>query len=645
MYCSDNGNGTFSNPLIWGDYPDPDIIRVGVDFYLVSSSFTCAPGIPICHSMDLVNWRIIGHAYDRLPDSNPAYVMKDGATAYRGGSWAPFIRHRAGRFYIGFCTPAEGFFMCIADHPEGPYERIAFGVELYDPSLLFDDDGRVFVFHGANGIYVTELEADARSVKTQPQPIFQTPFGTPLEGSHIYKRNGWYYLCLTCRGYNGLQVILRSRAITGPYDWRIICADDLNYAGAGLHQGGFVELDTGDTWFFLFQDRDYLGRLPVLLPVRWEEDWPRLGDDQNYGKVAVTLRKPSLSSARACVPEGSDEFDEPTLHKAWHWNHNPDDTRWSLNEHPGWIRLKAPNAVDFLSARNTLMQKIIGPASQAETKVMIAGMKPGDIAGLAVVNIPYAYIGVEWGECPTIVLVHNGVRTVEFQISPVPEIDFRLVVDADGLAHFAYRTQDMPYVNLGEGFIMEFTPKTFLGNRIGLFCYHFDREGEGGYADFDYLRFPPLRPARRFCAYEPIPAVAYDDERGTDTQRLQEKRPAQHLVNLNDGDWVRFDQIDFGAGAEQFQVCACPIRDGGFIEIRLGSVTGKPIGTCEIPPNGNVLEWSRDFFEYTCTVAPVCGIQSICLRFRGGPGSLFKLESFKFWRRFSTIQEGSGQGP
>lgn len=496
MRHSDNLNGTFTNPLIFADYPDPDIIRVGADFYMVSSSFHHAPGIPVCHSRDLVNWRVVGHAYERLPKTNPAYSMQDGKVAYRGGSWAPCIRHHNGRFYIGFNTPDEGFFLCIAERPEGPYEMIPFHQELYDPGLFFDDDGRVYVFHAAVGICVSELTADARSVKSGPVPIYQTAFGYPFEGSHAYKRNGWYYVCVTSRGYNGLQLCLRSRNIHGPYEARVLSGDDLNYAGAGLHQGGFVELENGETWFFLFQDRDYVGRVPVLQPVHWTDGWPVFGDPQNYWKASVTCRKPSVDGSHpVAVPVAGDEFDAPQIGLQWEWSHNPDDAGWSLTERPGWLRIRAGKAADFLHARNTLTQRITGPASSAVTRLDVRGLAEGDIAGLAIANIPYAFIAAArtGGEIRAR-MVNNGRLVAESAPLAEGEIFLKANADADGHARFFFGTDGEALTSLGEPFLMEFTVKTFLGNRFGLFCYNAGEE-KGGCADFDFLRREPLRPA------------------------------------------------------------------------------------------------------------------------------------------------------
>lgn len=639
MFRADNGNGTFTNPVIFADYPDPDIIRVGSDFYMASSSFTSMPGIPICHSTDLVNWRIIGHAYEGL-FMNPMYSMAGGSVAYRGGSWAPSIRHRDGLFYICFCTPAEGFFMCISARPEGPYEMIAFGEELYDPGLFFDDNGRVYVAHGANTILITELSSDARSVKQPGRIIYQTAYGTPFEGSHMYKRGRYNYICCTCRGYNGIQVCLRSREIYGRYESRLLCADDMNYAGAGLHQGGFVELENGETWFFLFQNRDYIGRVPVLQRVTWVDDWPLLGDPENYWKAEPTCRKPSISTVSAAVgaTEGTDEFESPSLSLQWHWNHNPDNTRWSLSERAGYLRLKAGYAPDFTHARNTLTQKIVGPESTATARIELAALETGDVAGLAVFGIPYAYIGVVQEEgCRKIVMVNDGRVIQSIAAEPHETIFLRVHAGSESLAFFHYGFDNEPFLPLGEAFTMQFTVKTFLGNKFGLFCYNSIAGAKAGHADFDYLRIDaPKGGANNFSAFEQIPATRYDAERGTDTQRPVEKMPHQYLIDINEGDWVRFDHVDFGEGAELFEVHASAVGHGGSIELKIGSLDGPSIGTCEIPATGNQSLWSKDFRTTSSAIDHVKGVRTLYLVFHGKGRYVFRLDWFRFHETSQT---------
>lgn len=625
---SDNADGTFTNPLIFADYPDPDIIRVGADFYMVSSSFTSVPGIPICHSTDLLNWTIIGHAYDRLPDENPAYSMADGAVAYRGGSWAPCIRHREGKFYIAFCTPAEGFFLCIAERPEGPYERIAFGVELYDPGLLFASDGRVFVAHGANGIRITELSADGRSILGPPRPVFQTPVGTPLEGSHFYERNGWFYLCLTCRGYNGIQMVLRSREVFGPYEWRVVSADDMNYAGAGLHQGGFVELEDGETWFFLFQDRDWVGRVPVLQPVRWVEDWPVLGDPDNDGKAVVTWKRPSLPAAPRAVPEGSDNFDAPALPLRWQWNHHPVDAHWSLNDRPGWLRLRPLQAPDLSCARNTLTQKMPGPQCTATVTLDATALSHGAVAGICVLNLPYAWIGIRIREGNAEVQCnHNGETCAVEEIGEERVLRLRVAADADGMAHFSYALPEREFVSIGEPFLMEFTVKTFLGNRVGFFC--FQDGDQPGWADFDGMDLEVPRPDNRHAADEWISFADYDTERGTDTHRLVEKRPAQVVTDLQEGDWLCFHRVQVSAPIEAIAIRAGSFVPGVVIEVRCDGPAGILLASVPIPVNEETLPWKPVIAIHRAALTLDAGLVGLCFVIRGAGASLLWLDSFR----------------
>ena len=638
MRYSDNGNGTFTNPVIFADYPDPDIIRVGEDFYLASSSFTDAPGVPVCHSKDLVNWRIIGHAYERLPAGNPGYNMEDGKVMYRGGSWAPSIRHHRGIFYICFNTPAEGLFMCESPRPEGPYQMTWFGGrELYDPGLFFEDDGRAYVIHSCGDLYLTELTPDARAIAGPERLLLSSSHGQPMEGSHVYKRGGYYYICNPSRGYYGIQIVHRSRQLLGPYDSRVICADDMNYSGAGLHQGGFVELAGGETWFFMFQDRDYVGRVPVLLPVTWEDDWPRLGDPANYWKVSATCRKPATGAAAPLeTTEQGDDFDETAPGLQWHWNHNPDDQRWSLTARPGWLRLTAGFAGGLMTARNTLTQKILGHGCHGTVRLDIRGLRRGDVAGLCILGFPSAYIAVTVAETGWwLVMVNNDIEIERLEIARegVGILYLRAEADREGRGRFYYSRDDVAYKSLGNELHMQFSVKSFLGNKFGLLCYNSIPEAEGGYCDFDFFRYEC---ARRFGndldAFEEISAADYDAEHGTDTFRRTEKQPHQFLVNLHNGDWFRFDHIDFGDGAEKFEILAAPVGHGCEIELRLDSPDGEKIGACMLPGNGEKNQWICPWLKFSCEMKPLRGPQTLCLKMIGGEGHLARLDWFTFHR-------------
>ena len=368
VWTPDNGDGTFTNPIMWGDWPDPDIIRVGDDFYMVSTSMHYVPGCPIATSKDLVNWRMAGYAVERY-DDDPRYDMQ-GGTLYLNGSWASTIRYRDGKFYVGFCTPygwgteTGHFSICIADKPEGPWERTVFPEYLYDPGLFFDDDGRVYVVHGQGTLYITELNSDAKSVKGGAVEIWNRRFrdsatfggGLGMEGSHMYKIGGKYYITCPAGGTEGWQVCLRSDNIYGPYEHMVIMQDDSSYPPNGLHQGGMVQLENGDWWFVIMQDRGPIGRVPCLVPVTWEDGWPMLGAG---GRDVVTYPKPDVGKkVRLTVPATSDEFDGRRLGLQWQWNHNPDPSRWSLSERRGYMRLKASRADDLTQARNTLTQRV-----------------------------------------------------------------------------------------------------------------------------------------------------------------------------------------------------------------------------------------------------------------------------------------------
>ena len=626
MVHSDNLDGTFTNPLIWSDYPDPDIIRVGEDFYMVSSSFTDAPGIPICRSRDLVNWEIIGHVYPRLPEGNPAYSMQDGLVAYRGGSWAPSIRHHDGKFYVCFCTPAEGFFMAIAEAPQGPYELIPFGVELYDPGLFFDDDGRVYVAHGANTILITELTEDGRAIKVPGRSVYETAFGTPFEGSHLHKRDSWYYLCNTCRGYNGMEICLRSRNLYGPYEAKVISADDANYEGAGVHQGGFVEMEIGETWFLMFQDRDFLGRVPVLYKVHWQDGWPLIGDPDNHWRLPITQTKPSLPACSARIPNSSDDFDSPTLGFQWHWNHNPDDSRWSLTVRPGHLRLVSAPAQDLLHARNTLTQKIVGPSSEATTLLDWSGMRDGDIAGICIQNIPCAFLGLEIRNGkPCLVADCNGTEDAVLELpSTEPALQLRIEATASGEALFSWSIDGEKFHLIGEPFVMEFTVKTFLGNKFGLFCFNKQGTG-GGHANFDWFRIPAPKPSNHFHSRDWIPATRYDAEYGIDTHRIEAKRPDQLLIRLSEGDFVRFNHVHFSQGVSRFEARVLGPGCGGTIAIHQGEEE-RLIGTLSVPAETS---WDAEYL-LSCPVITIPGDHAITLRFHWDKEGLIRFREFRF---------------
>ncbi len=501
VWSPDNQNGTFTNPILWGDWPDPDVIRVGDDFYMVSTSMHYVPGCPIIASKDLVNWEMAGYAVDRY-DEDPRYDMKDG-DLYLNGAWAATIRHHKGKFYVGFCTPygwgreKGNFSVCIADNVKGPWQRIVFPEYLYDPGLLFDDDEKVYVVHGQETLYVTELNPDVKSVKGENIKIWDKRFknanelggGFGMEGAHAYKINGKYYITCPAGGTEGWQICLRSDHIYGPYEHKLIMNDCSSYPPNGLHQGGMVQLKNGDWWFIIMQDRGPIGRVPCLVPVKWTDGWPMLGVD---GKDAITYQKPEAGNKtpRIYSPATSDEFNQPALGLQWQWNHNPDNSKWSLTDRKGYMRLKASQAESLKKARNTLTQRVQGPCSEGTVVMDCSGLKDGNVAGFGIFEFPYAYVAVRQEGGARKLIMYNNDKIIETtdNLSDNKIWIRTRVTDKDFKALFYYSLDGKNFRPIGNELQMGLG-LPWTANRFALFNFSETEQGVGGYADFDWFHF------------------------------------------------------------------------------------------------------------------------------------------------------------
>lgn len=491
VYTPDNGNGTFTNPLMWGDWPDPDIIRVDDYFYLVSTSMHYVPGSPVARSKDLVNWEMLSYAVPRY-DEDPRYDMK-GGNAYLKGSWANTIRYNNGTFYVGFCTPNTSrtepghFSICTAKDPKGPWKRTIFKEYMYDPGLFFDDDGKVYVAHGQERLFITALNADALSVKTPQKEVYNNPAFPYLEGSHMYKVNGKYYMMGSTGGTTGRQICLRSDNIYGPYEAKEVINDDHTYPGNGLHQGGMVQLKNGSWWFIIMQDRGPIGRVPNLEPVTWVDGWPMLGDK---GKGVETFKKPDVGKTHPIVvPATSDEFNTAKLGLQWQWNHNPDDQKWSLTERKGYMRLKAGKATKLSEARNTLTQRVQGPFSTGTVEMDVAGLRDGNVAGFGVFQFPYAFVAVQQKAGQKSIIMVNADSTV----TTIPFKGNKLWIKASVThigytASFDYSTDGKNFQKIGNMLNMALG-LDWTANRFALFNYSTTADGVSGYADFNWFRF------------------------------------------------------------------------------------------------------------------------------------------------------------
>ena len=527
-WTADNGNGTFTNPLFYEEFSDPDLIRVGDEFYLTGTTMHAMPGLPILHSKDLVNWKLLGYVFDKL-DLGPAFRLEDGEI-YGQGIWAPSFRYHNGVFHIFTNVNKHTTQHFTATNPAGPWTRTAMKCSLHDLSVLFDDDGKAYAIWGYQGINFAQLNDELTDIVPETKRvIIEKPAGMG-EGVHFYKIEGRYFI--TSAWYEGRMKMPAARAdkITGPYEVNPAISIDEDFGLAegnrlwkhngppfeftpgntrdggrmGLHQGGLVQTQAGEWWGFSMMDFNSLGRLTCLSPITWKDGWPYFGLPGNLKRTPRTWVKPKTGSAsqeeRPFAPyQRNDDFRGPTLANVWQWNHVPDDGRWSLKARPGFLRLETQAAEGFWWARNTLTQRAVGPRSVATAVLDASGLKKGDSAGLALLNLPYAWIGVREKDGGGFVFVQYDQLTGRSSRADVRGDATRvwLRVSCDFLtenARFAYSEDGERFTELGEEFTMIFQLKTFQGVRYSLFAFN-GADRTGGVADFD-----------SFVVHEPNPS-------------------------------------------------------------------------------------------------------------------------------------------
>ena len=504
----DLGDGTYKNPIIHADYSDPDVVKIGHDFYMTSSSFNCVPALPILHSKDLVNWELINHAIPRFEHSD------FNRPQHGNGVWAPAIRYHDGEFYIYYGDPDRGIFMVKTEDPRGPWHapvlvKKAFGN--IDPCPLWDDDGKVYMVHafahsraGINSVLqVNELSPDGTQIVDKGVLVFDGHKNHPtIEGPKFYKRNGYYYIFAPAGGVKaGWQTVLRSKQVYGPYEVRTVLAQgntDIN----GPHQGAYIELDHGEGWFIHFQDRDAYGRIVHLQPVVWKDDWPVMGQDNNsdgIGEPVSVWTKPNIGKSHSFrIPQTSDLFESPKLGLQWQWHANPQPGWHSLSEEPGALRLYCQampeNVSNMWSAPNLILQKFPAPNFTVITQISFYGKTDGDRAGLMVMGLDYATLTVRWMN-QAIVLeqvvcndAENGsMETVTEQIKLDRHTVFlRLEVKEDALCWFSYGTGEDAYKKIGV--VFKARPGKWIGTKVGLFALRPHISSEGGYADYAFFR-------------------------------------------------------------------------------------------------------------------------------------------------------------
>ena len=509
------------NPMLWADVPDPDVIRVGDTYYLVSTTMHLMPGAPIMTSKDLKNWETVGYIFDRLTDS-PKYDLLNG-TVYGRGQWATSLKYHNGKFYALLAPNERGAmgdtYIFSAEKAEGPWTIVSRMRHFHDCSLFFDDDGRVYVIYGTGEMM--ELKPDLSDViEGTHQQLFQREEDEKgiLEGSRMIKHNGKYYLLMISHVYapgkHRREVCYRADNIRGPYEKQVILESE--FGGFSYEaQGTIVDTPDGDWIGIIFQDRGGVGRVLTVMPCRWVNGWPMLGDEN--GKVPETVR-PLVNGQPATAIVKSDDFSSDKLGLHWQWNHNPIDEAWSLKERPGFLRLKTNRVVSNLYlAPNTLTQRMEGPTCSGTIAIDISKMKDGDCAGLAAFNSDTGALVIKKkGKNLVLEMVEMSVTLTDLdkEVTNVEEkviesillnaqlstlnAQLFLRIDADfrpvnghgrDAANFYYSIDGSQWTQIGtKDYRLNFDwRRFFMGSKFGIFCYATKKKG--GYVDieaFDY---------------------------------------------------------------------------------------------------------------------------------------------------------------
>lgn len=511
VWVSDLGDGTYKNPILYADYSDPDIVRVDDDFYMIASSFNCMPGLPVLHSKDLVNWKIVNHICNELP--LPGYDKPQ----HGKGIWAPSIKYHDGKVWVYVCTPDEGLFMSNIKNPMGewsPLVHVKKVIGWIDSCPFWDEDGKGYIIHAfANSrvglsslLNLCKLSADGTEIVDDGKIIIDVVGKHQvMEGPKMFKRNGYYYISAPAGGIvHGYQVTMRSKNIYGPYEEKIAIHEGSNSIN-GPRQGGFVDLDCGETWFAHFQDLDAYGRVVNLQPVKWVDDWMIIGEDvdgDGIGEPMEICKKPDVGAIyKVEVPQTSDEFESKKLGLQWQWHANPKAEWYSLTERAGFIRLyasKLPQGETTLfHASNLLLQKFPAPEFQVETKLIFSPEKKSDIAGLMISGMEYFYLSIkkdkEGFKLSTVKGYGDLENRIEVEIEDVnvfleenEEIYLKAEFKNGAVCNFSYSKDGRSYKAIGEQF--KATPGRWIGAKVGIFCLNLEDENSEGFADFDWVR-------------------------------------------------------------------------------------------------------------------------------------------------------------
>lgn len=515
VYQPDLGNGKYKNPIIHADYSDPDVVRVGDDYFMVSSSFNCVPGLPLLHSKDLVNWTIVNNIIQKLEPAEAFDQPQHG-----NGVWAPSIRYHAGWYYVFYGDPDYGIYMCRTRDPWGTWEpphlvRAAKG--WIDACPFWDDDGNAYLVHAFAGsragiksiLVLHKMSPDGMALLDDGVLVFDGHKDHPtIEGSKMYKRNGYYYIFAPGGGVEfGWQTVLRSRNIYGPYEDKIVLSQNETEIN-GPHQGAWIDTPGGDDWFVHFQDKGPYGRVVHLQPARWIDDWIVMGEDKDgdgNGSPVITWTKPDVGAVQTVqVPQTSDEFNVPELGPQWQWHANPKAT-WVFPTGQGFLRMNpvvtAPETKSLWSLPNLLLQKFPAEAFTATTKMDTYLQNDSEKVGLVVMGLNYASLALQRDDDELFLVVSEckdaDKGSTEKEVERVAidsgmNLRLQVVVGDGGKYSFRYSSNDGNFQDIGP----EFTAREgkWIGTKVGLYSIRDKHINDGGYTNVDWFKIETASP-------------------------------------------------------------------------------------------------------------------------------------------------------
>lgn len=506
MWIADQGDGTYTNPILYTDYSDPDAIRVGEDYFMIASSFCNSPGVPLLHSKDLVNWKVINYICDKLPF--PRYDKPEHGC----GTWAPSIRYHEGTYYVFIPFPDEGIMVSKTTDPWGEWSELFYANKVIgwiDPCPLWDDDGKAYMVNAfaksrigfKSYLYVSPMEPDCTGLLEDGKFVFDGHETQPtIEGPKFYKRNGYYYIFAPAGGVKpGWQTVLRSKNVYGPYEEKIVMHQG-NSPVNGPHQGAWVDTPDGQDWFLHFQDVGNAGRIVHLQPMRWVDDWPIIGvneDENGCGEPVMHYQKPDVGATYPIdAPEDSDFFEDTKLGLQWQWNANYRDNWYGLDGKQLTLNAQpAEEKTQLCDISNLLIQKWPAPEFQITTCMHLEDMKNGDVAGLVSLGGCYTALAVQKKDGKFNLQQRTGNWTMDDEIRPVigtietDTLYIRMFVEKENYVSFAISGDGENFAKVGT--VTEALPGRWVGVKSGLFAIN-ELGREGGSAKFDYFVFQPL---------------------------------------------------------------------------------------------------------------------------------------------------------